>query len=88
MASIQKPISRKIVDDTGQLDPEWDRQLGRALEAISGPLPLRSYTLATLPDAGKYTEHVIYVSDATGGPVPVYSNGTNWLRFSDDTTVS
>jgi hypothetical protein len=45
---------------------------------------LRSYTVATLPSAA-VAGQMIYVSDETGGAVPAFSNGTNWLRVTDRT---
>lgn len=51
------------------------------------PAQLKSFTLATLPSASGNFK-VIGVSDATGGPVPAYSNGTNYLTFSTNAIVS
>jgi len=87
VANIKKPAAA-IINAAGQLDPDWERAFQQAFDAISGPLPLRSFTLSTLPDASKYTQHVVHVSDASGGAVPAYSDGTDWRRFSDDTVVS
>jgi len=50
-------------------------------------IQLRSYTVATLPSAATAGQ-MIYVSDETGGAVPAFSNGTNWLRVTDRTIVS
>lgn len=88
MASIKMPIDRRIVGADGKLSQDWERVLQQAFDAISGPLPLRPFTLAEMPDASKYIEHAIMVSDATGGAAPAYSNGTNWLRFSNDAIIS
>lgn len=56
---------------------------------IGGFLVLESYVFAdlpTVPDVSKPS--VIFVSDLSGQPAPVYSDGTNWRRFSDDTVAS
>ncbi len=47
-----------------------------------------AFTLATLPDPAQFIYFEIVVTDATGGPTKAWSNGTNWLRSTDDTTVS
>lgn len=48
---------------------------------------LRSYTVAGLPAAGA-AGGLIYVSDESGGPVPAFSDGTNWRRATDRAIVS
>jgi len=53
----------------------WSKELHRlnrvlpkdGTEAMTGPLELFTYTVATLPDASDFPASVIYVSD--GGPV-------------------
>ena len=55
---------------------------------MQDPLPLASYTVATLPNATLWTNSIIYVSDETGGAIPAFSDGTNWRRFSDRAIVS
>lgn len=55
-------------------------------EAMTGVLPLKSYTVATVPTVG--TGELIYVSDETGGAIPAFSDGTNWRRVSDRVIVS
>ena len=50
---------------------------------------LSIFTLSTLPSVVQYgAGAMIYVSNATGGAVPCYSNGTNWLRVTDGTVVN
>lgn len=49
---------------------------------------LRSYTVSTLPAAASNTRRFLWCSDETGGPVPVYSDGTNWRRVSDGAIAS
>lgn len=51
-------------------------------------MEMTRYTLATLPAAGGLQAQFIYVTDATGGQCPVYSDGINWKKFSDNTIVS
>lgn len=65
----------------------WFRFLDLVARAINGPFPLRVYTVAQLP-ANPNDGSMLFVSDAGGGGVPVYSRGGIWLRFSDDLEVS
>lgn len=53
---------------------------------VSAGMP--PYTLATLPSAPAWVYRQIVVTDATGGPQPCWSDGTNWLRLQDNVVVS
>jgi hypothetical protein len=55
--------------------------------AVSGPVGLGSFTVATLPSAST-AGRLIYVSDETGGAVIAFSDGTNWRRVTDRAVVS
>lgn len=56
---------------------------------ISGSLKVPSYTVATVPSASTHGAGAeIYVSDMAGGAEFAFSDGTNWRRFSDRTTIS
>jgi len=48
---------------------------------------LTSFTKTTLPSASPAGK-MIFVSNATGGAVPAYSDGTNWRRVSDQTIIN
>lgn len=48
---------------------------------------LRAYGRTSLPSAATPGE-MIFVSDATGGAVPAFSDGANWRRMTDRTVVS
>ena len=55
---------------------------------VDGPVRVGSYTLSELPNASEVGAGTIaYASDATGGPQLVYSDGSDWRRASDLTTV-
>lgn len=54
--------------------------------AMSGPARFADYTVATLPAAEPGA--VVYVSDAAGGPVMAFGDGTNWRRMTDRSVVS
>ena len=67
------------------------KELARSINALYNgdqPSPLKSYTVATLPSASTYANHMIYVSDESGGAVPAFSDGTNWRRVTDRAIVS
>lgn len=44
------------------------------------PTVLAPFVKADLPDPAAWVGGWIFVSDATGGAVPAYSDGTDWLR--------
>lgn len=50
-------------------------------EAMTAPLELMTYTVATLPTAADYEGAVIYVSDGGAGAVFRGSNGTSWVNL-------
>ena len=50
-------------------------------------LVLPSYTVAGLPSAATEAQFV-YVTNEAGGPVPAFSDGTNWRRVTDRAIVS
>ena len=49
---------------------------------------LTDYTVATLPSASANSSGLIFVTNETGGPVPAFSDGTNWRRVTDRAIVS
>jgi hypothetical protein len=54
-----------------------------------GQLRARSYAVADLPSAAAVsTGSLVFVTDAAGGAVLAFSNGTNWLRCDNSTTVT
>lgn len=75
--------------------PQWAHRLAQdisdeiaRIQARRAPVPLASFLKADLPNAATYTGHWIYVRDATGGAVPAFSNGTNWLRADTSAVIS
>lgn len=47
-----------------------------------------SYTVGTLPSASASARGNIYVSDAAGGPIPCFSDGSNWKRVDTAAVVT
>lgn len=48
----------------------------------------RQYNKADLPAAADNEGGLVYVKDATGGACIAFSNGQNWLRISNNTTIN
>jgi hypothetical protein len=68
--------------------PEWIRRTASAInQLIAGNPALKSYTVAELP-TGESAGTLIYVSDESGGAVPAFFDGTDWLRVTDRAVVS
>jgi hypothetical protein len=74
--------------------PAWAQQFAddvtREMRARARgfPVVLASFPLADLPDAARWVGAWVYVPDATGGAVPAFSNGTNWLRADTSAIIS
>lgn len=74
--------------------PHWAQQLAdevtREMRAqVRGfPVVLARFSKTDLPDAARWQGAWIYVSDATGGAVPAFSNGTDWLRSDTSAVIS
>ena len=52
------------------------------------PLELKQYSKSSLPDASAGSARLIYVHDATGGPVVAYSHAGSWRRMRDDSVIN
>ena len=63
--------ARRFADDVSR----ELRQRGRGFPVVLAP-----FVKADLPDPAAWVGGWIFVSDATGGGVPAYSDGTDWLR--------
>jgi hypothetical protein len=55
-------------------------------EYLQGLDGLTVVTLTSLPKPRP--GYLCYVSDATGGPIPCFGDGTNWRRFDTRAIVS
>lgn len=60
---------------------------GDGTEKATAPVILKSYTVATLPDAAKYVQGIIFVSNGTANKRLAVSDGTNW-RWPDGAIVT
>lgn len=71
-------------------EPQWFQPFRQALEWVLqrfAPLPV-SYTVAALPVAADHALTIVHVSDEAGGPTLAYSDGSDWLRVTDNAIVS
>lgn len=57
------------------------------VQSLSTAVQLVDYPAEILPSASP-AGRLIFVSDETGGPVPAFSDGTNWRRVTDRAIVS
>lgn len=57
-------------------------------EAARAPVILKTYIKTALPDAVKYVNGMIIVSNDVGGLTPAFSDGTNWRRVADRNIIS
>jgi hypothetical protein len=55
---------------------------------VAGPVRPASYTVASLPSASGIAGAIIFVSDAMGGGIPAFSDGTDWRRLDDRAVIS
>jgi hypothetical protein len=60
-----------------------------------GPFAIQGYSVATVPDPAEWGaisdsqfSSLIFVYNEAGGPVPAFSDGTNWRRVTDRAIVS
>lgn len=81
------PINDMTLLKTGRFTFSWVKWFQSVYKALSGPLPLVSYTVSSLPSAVGEPS-LIYVSDEAGGAVPAFNDGTNWRRVTDRAIVS
>lgn len=86
-------IVAQAVEEAASLIPNvsLERLGGAPVErpVFQGWARLPSYTVATVPsaaEAGPFA--MIGVSNETGGPVPAFSDGTDWRRVTDRNVVS
>ena len=55
---------------------------------VEGPVKVKSYTKAALPEASIGAGQILYVSDEAGGATLAFSDGAAWRRVQDRAVVS
>lgn len=71
----------------GAAAPWWEAAAKSIDDLMQMLNPQTNFTVATLPDATKNEGRQVYVSDETGGATLAFSNGTDWVRAYDPSTV-
>lgn len=68
---------------------DWGTELVRALKQAISANPFLLLTHVDVNDLPSATQAglIAYAANAAGAPEPVFSDGTNWRRVSDLTTV-
>lgn len=84
--STSTRIERVRINATGEMGVGKIATAGVLLD-VNGPVGLRGYTVAALPNAAQPGQ-IVYVSNESGGAVPAFSDGTNWRRVTDRVVVS
>lgn len=94
---IGPSMVKSIHDPYAQVFAGGDTRYNTKSEVQTLVLPTISFVVSSLPAASSYrVGHVLYASNGrklletpgNGTGVPVYSNGTNWLTFYGNSTVT
>lgn len=102
MAGVTRPRDRRVVtieknEISGEISAriivEWDAFFSALINAVNAVsqgslVNHKAYTVAAVPSAATNPGRSIYVTDESGGPTLAFSNGTNWLRYSDGAIIS
>lgn len=85
------PVRASVVGKDGimtQVMVSFLNTMRRALGEPDGPHPLKAYVKADAPAASSNLGKQIWVTDATGGAFVYVSNGTDWLRMSNEAVLA
>lgn len=88
---IDQPVSvirDNFVRTKIEIEELQDGKLALTGGALSGILRLATFSIGDLPDPTINLAGVVIVVDSGPTPISVYSNGVNWVKFSDDSIVS
>jgi len=64
-----------------------EKNFNSSLLGVNG-LELRIYMVANLPTPPSNKSFMVFVSDASGGSIPAFWDGTNWRRVTDRAIIS
>ena len=79
---------RKLVDKDGRANHDLQRYFDDiTIKINSDRQALKSYTVATVPEASS-SYGMIMVTDDVGGAVPAFSDLTNWRRVTDRAVIT
>jgi hypothetical protein len=85
------PPETALVAPSGGMVLQWWSPLQRLFDAVNtlrrGPVAV-PYQVATVPSAAGAAGLIIFVTNEVGGPVPAFSDGTDWRRSTDRQVIS
>lgn len=88
VAAIATQVST-LEGSTTTLDGQVTTLQGQVSTLQAGAVDLVEYAVGSVPDATAVSlGFAIWVTGTANGDVPAYSDGTNWLYYSDDATVA
>lgn len=82
---VRRTVVQELADHAQRLNGAIPKD---GSEAMTGPLMMAPYTVATVPAVASYPGGLIYVTNEIGGATIAYSDGTNWRRVYDNAVVS
>ena len=84
---LYQPLAAYALHDIQVTPPAEPRHCQQLLSYLQGPIVIKPYTVATLPDAATYENCIIYVSNGTSNKRLAVSDGTQW-RWPDGNIVT
>ena len=87
---LNAPLRDGFLEKTGFMTRTWALFFTRLASFVSGgePVSLKSFTVATVPNASDFPASLIFVSNETGGATIAFSDNTNWRRVQDRAIIS
>ncbi len=88
---IDQPVSvirNNFVRTKLEIEELQEGKMDKSGGVFTGVVILVSFAVADLPSAIGNLGGVVMVLDHEANPVPIYSNGINWLKFSDESVVA
>lgn len=87
---IDQPISvvrNNFVRTKLEIEELQESKFDKTGGTLLGVIKLATYSVADLPDPISNLAGIAMVVDVGPNPFPVYSNGVDWVKFSDNTTI-
>lgn len=87
---IDQPISvvrNNFIRAKIEIEELQETKFDKSGGSFFGVVQLATFIVADLPNPTLNLAGVVIVVDSGPNPIPVYSNGVNWVKFSDDSIV-
>lgn len=87
---VDQPVSvirNNFIRTKIEIEELQETKFDKSGGSFSGVIKLATFIVADLPDPTLTLAGVVVVVDFGPNPIPVYSNGVNWVKFSDDSIV-